>query len=43
LIFFVIDAAVVTTWAFKEKHASTELAFSRIPTEQARTGPTVDL
>ena len=35
MISFVIDASVVIAWAFKEKHASAELAFSRIQTEQA--------
>jgi predicted nucleic acid-binding protein len=35
LISFVIDASVVIAWAFKEMHASAELAFSRIQTERA--------
>ena len=35
MISFVIDASVVIAWAFKEKHAAAELAFSRIQTEQA--------
>ena len=34
MISFVIDASVVIAWGFKEKHASAELAFSRIQTEQ---------
>jgi len=33
LISFVIDASVVAAWAFKEKHATAELTFSRIHTE----------
>jgi len=35
LISFVIDASVVIAWAFKEQHATAELTFSRIQTEQA--------
>ncbi len=35
MISFVIDASVVIAWAFKEKHATAELTFSRIQTEQA--------
>ena len=32
---FVIDASVVIAWAFKEEHASAELSFARIQTEEA--------
>ena len=32
---FVIDASVVIAWAFKEEHATAELAFARIRAEEA--------
>ena len=32
---FVIDASVVVAWAFKEEHATAELAFARIQAEEA--------
>jgi predicted nucleic acid-binding protein len=32
---FIIDASVVIAWAFKEQHATAELALARIQTEEA--------